>query len=75
MAYTHSFTFKVGDGGQFMEGDIEFSDDGSVNYKMTSFSEPIKSTTFDRFREVAEAVKKIYAEFGGFKMIRFKTID
>ena len=70
--YTHDFKFKIGDGGQFIEGEIGFEADGTVSYKMTSFSEPIKSTTFKKFDVLASLIKEIYTEFGGFKMIRFK---
>ena len=70
--YTHDFKFQLGDGGQFVEGDIEFNTDGKVSYKITSISEPVLDTTLQRFSEVAELMRQIFHEFGGLKLIRFK---
>jgi len=69
---THDFKFQIGDGGQFIEGDIEFNTDGKISYKITSWSEPVKDTTLQRFSEVAELMRQIFHEFGGLKLIKFK---
>ena len=70
--YTHEFKFQLGDGGQFIEGEIEFDTDNKISYKMDSFSEPIKAETLKKFDEVCELIRTVYEQFGGIKLIRFK---
>ena len=70
--YTHDFKFQLGDGGQFIEGEVEFDTDGKVSYKMTSLSEPIRANTLKKFNELCELMRTIFVEYGGIKMIRFK---
>lgn len=75
--YTHTFKFQLADGGQFLEGQIEFNVDGKVSYKMESWSEPIQSETLTYFDRVTELLKEIFhgVEPKGIKLIRFKKIE
>jgi len=75
--YTHDFKFQIGDGGQFIEGEIEFNTDGKVSYKMDKFSEPIKAETLAYFNEITELIKKIFhaTDPKGIKLIKFKKKD
>lgn len=75
--YTHNFKFQIGDGGQYLEGEIEFNTDGKVSYKMSNWSEPIKNGTLGYFTELTELLKKIFhgTDPKGIKLIRFKIKD
>jgi hypothetical protein len=70
--YTHTFEFKIGDGGKFLTGDIEFDTDNKVSYRFKTFSEPINEDTLAYFTELGQLCKKIFHESGGIKMIRIK---
>ena len=69
--YTHNFEFKVGDGGKFLEGEIELNTDGKVSYRFTSISEPIQHETLDYFTRLTELLKEIFHGAGGIKKIEF----
>jgi len=71
--YTHEFKFQLGDGSQFVEGEIEFNTDGKVSYKVDAWSQPIGEETLRQFNEVCQLMKSLFAEFGGIKLIRFKV--
>ena len=70
--YTHDFKVKLGDGGQFIEGEIEFNTDNKISYKMTSWSEPIRAETLKSFNEICETIRVMFEQYGGIKIIRFK---
>jgi len=72
--YTHNFEFRVGDGGRFIVGKIEFNLDDKVSYKMTQWSEPIQHEVLQDFVDLTELLKRIYKSNEGIKEIKFKEI-
>lgn len=73
--YTHTFKFQLGDGGQFINGKIEFNEDGKVSYSFEEVSIPLKNETLSYFKQLTDLLQKIYYSNGGIKNIRFKRID
>lgn len=69
--YTHNFEFKVGDGGKFLEGEIEFNTDGRVSYRFSSISEPIQLDVLRDFIDLTELLKRIFVSMDGIKKIEF----
>jgi len=43
--YTHDFVFKVGDGGKFVTGEVEFNTDGKNSYRFETLSQPLQDET------------------------------
>ena len=72
--YTHNFEFKIGDGGRFLVGKIEFNLDGKVSFKMTQWSEPIQQEVLQDFIDLTELLKRIFHSHTGIKEIKFKEI-
>ena len=72
--YTHKFEFKVGDGGKYIDGDIEFNTDGKVSYRMKNWSEPIQEQTLQDFLDLTVILKRIFHTHEGIKEIKFKEI-
>jgi len=71
--YTHNFKFQIGDGGQFVEGDIEFNSDGRVSYRIDESSDPLLKETLVYFNRLIDLLKDIYHgnDPAGIKLIKF----
>jgi len=67
--YTHDFIYKLGDGGQYIIGEVEFNHDKEVSYRINTWSEPIKHETMVAFTEFIDRLKMRYDQFGDIKHV------
>jgi len=68
--FTH--TFEIGlkaDGSQFLQGEVEFNEDGEVSFKIEECSIPLAKKTTDYFNEIMSLLQRIYYGNGGIKRI------
>jgi hypothetical protein len=70
--YTHEFKFQLGDGGKFIEGEIEFDTDNKASFKITSWSEPIPAEFMQDFITVMEDARLLYEKYTDIKLIKIK---
>ena len=73
--FTHKFKFKVGDGGQFVNGNIEFNVDGKISFEVEELSIPLHKEVLEHFTELTNLLQKIFKSHGGIKLIRFKEVN
>ena len=67
--YTHNFIYRLGDGGKFCIGEVEFNHDKEVSYRINSWSEPIQHEVLVAFTEFIDRLKQRYDEFGNIKHV------
>ena len=71
MAYTHTFIFKLGDGSNYINGELGI-EEGELVYKVTGTSQPLKANLIDDFRYFTDQVKDMALEYGGLKEVSVK---
>ena len=67
--YTHDFIYRLGDGGKYITGEIEFNKDKVVSYRIASWSEPIEHKVIEAFVQFIERLKQRFDEFGNIKHV------
>ena len=68
--YTHDFSYRLGDGGKFILGEVEFNHDKAISYKITDWSEPMPHKIMVEFTEFIDRVKSRFDEWGGLKQVK-----
>lgn len=67
--YTHDFIYRLGDGGSYIIGEVEFNKDRKVSYRINLWSEPIQHEIMEAFVEFIARVKLRFDTFGGIKHV------
>lgn len=70
--YTHDFIYRLGDGGQFIKGEIEFNHDKKVSFRIKKWSEPLPQELLTAFNEFIERLKLRFDQWEGIKYIVIK---
>lgn len=67
MAYTHTFNFKVGASGEkYLTGELQVNEtDNTLEYKISTSSDPFPSATLRYFMAFMDLINKIYTDTGG----------
>ena len=67
--YTHDFIYRLGDGGKYILGEIEFNKDKEVSYRITAWSEPIEHNVIEAFVKFVQRLKERFAQYGNIKNV------
>ena len=68
--YTHDFIYRMGDGGQYIIGEIEFDKDKKVTYRIDKWSEPISQELMEDFTGFVRRLKERFDEYGNIKFVQ-----
>ena len=70
--YTHDFIYQLGDGGNFLTGEVEFNKDKKVSYRFKKISEPLQHEFMQHFSEFIDRLKLRYDQYNGLKFVQIK---
>ena len=67
--YTHNFIYRMGDGGKYVIGEVEFDKDKKGSYRINSWSEPIQHEVLVAFTAFIDRLKLRFDEFENIKHV------
>jgi hypothetical protein len=70
--YTHTFDYRLGDGGKYINGQIRLKRDETVIYKVEQWSDPMPHELLQAFSEFVDRIKMRYDIWDGIKLVRVK---
>jgi len=67
--FTHSFVFKLGDGGKFITAQFSFDKTGTISTLIEKTSTPLPIGFFEDFINLSNEFSKLFVKYGGIKNI------